>query len=83
MTTKDSPEADLRRQSDMAAKTLKMMEKSDHPARTTKEMVRSAMAMDDKLLTFELPWETVKEYSEEELSAFILKLMQEKNDKPN
>lgn len=74
MTTKDTPREELKVQSDKIAKALKAM--CDTPR--AKSYIKFALVMDDKLLSIEIPWQTIDDTTEEALSEYILLQMQEK-----
>lgn len=90
MTTKHSPLNVLKAQADKIAATIKAAERGDAgidahfevrlAAARLKGMFKVGIAMDDKLITVELPWETIRSSSEVGLSAYILKLMREERD---
>lgn len=69
MTTASSPESVLRKQSDHIAAQLKRMRPD------AKKTLAVGVAMDDKLIKIEILWSTVAEYSERELSDYVLGLM--------
>ena len=89
MTTKHSPVGQLRAQADKIAATLKAAERGEKiDARFARKIAESrakgsfrvGLVMDDKVLTFDLPWETVRTTSEAGLSEWIVNHMQEANN---
>lgn len=81
MTTAHSPLSVLFAQASQIAKTIKAVERGEYTdARIdrarSKDSVKFAVAMDDKLVTVEIPWATIRETSETAMQAYILKLMQ-------
>ncbi len=90
MTTKNSPIPVLQRQADEIAKTLKKAERGERidarlagkvqAARESKSVLKVGVIMDDKTIILDLPWDDIAGSTEAELSAFILKLMQETRD---
>lgn len=88
MTTARSPYRVLRDQANRIAELLKAIERGDPAALATgmgkkiadartKPTVKFAIAMDDKAITVEYPWSIIHDYSEREISDYILQLMQE------
>lgn len=87
MTTKNSSPAALRVQAESIARVLKAAERGDKidgpnahkivEARLTKPSFKTGIVMDDKVITIDMPWPLIKEYSEEALAAYILAQMQE------
>lgn len=80
MTTKHSPLRRLKAQADEIAATLKAGERGaiafkDDARR--KETTRVGIVMDDKVITLEIAWSTIRETSEAGLSEYVLKLMRE------
>ncbi|MEO0955759.1 MAG: hypothetical protein AAFY12_12255 [Pseudomonadota bacterium] len=84
MTTSQSPLRALKQQAGYIAKTLKAFErgeKIDHAFAAKLEEARHnpslkfAVAMDDKTLVIEMPWEQIRATSEVGLSEFILREM--------
>lgn len=83
MTTKHSPLRQLQAQADKIAATLKAAERGEvamKPAVEKKDSVKFGVVMDDKIITLEMPWETVRATSEAGLSAYVLRLMREQRD---
>lgn len=84
MTTSRSPLRVLKAQADRIAKMLKQAERGELVDPTGKvaaalerETFKTVVVMDDKVLTIELPWSTIRETSEAGISEFILKQMRE------
>ena len=84
MTTAQSPPEVLKAQADEIAARLKRIERGDvtlkpHelPPSRGRQSVSFAVVMDDKILTIELNWETIRTADEKEISEFILKRMRE------
>lgn len=81
MTTKHSPLSALKAQADKIAARLKVagrvgfIEEID-PARA-KESFKVGIVMDDKIITIDMPWTTIRATSEAALSEYILKQMRE------
>lgn len=84
MTTSQSPLRVLKAQADKIAKTLKAAERgeavADDPAgkiaaSLARGFVKLAVAMDDKIVTIEMPWSKVRETSEAGMSEYVLDLM--------
>jgi hypothetical protein len=92
MTTKHSPLSQLTAQADKIASTLKAAERGDKidvrfaakiaDART-KDSFKVGIVMDDKIITLELPWTTVRGTTEAGLAEYILMQMREARDAPN
>jgi hypothetical protein len=89
MTTKNSPIAALKAQADKIAATLKAAERGDRIDVRFAEKIAAARAhpsfkvaivMDDKVITMELPWSVIREYSEAALSEYVVNQMREAND---
>lgn len=95
MTTKNSPIKKLQTQADEIARIVKELvskkENGDfiHDAKTRAKLdeaklrgsFKTGVVMDDKVLTIEIPWETVLSSSVKALSALVLVQMRE--EKPN
>jgi hypothetical protein len=84
MTTKDSPLHVLKGQADKIAAALKAAERGDKidvrfaekiAAARGRESFKAGIVMDDKIITVEIPWATVRGTSEAELSEYIVGLM--------
>ncbi len=89
MTTSASPLAKLKAQADQIATRLKGMVSAD-PA-TLPDKVRAALdkpaikfgiVMDDKIITVEMPWATIRETDEAGISAWIVEHMRGKTIQP-
>lgn len=75
MTTKDSPIERLRDHAEKIALTLKRAaEGGIHDKPTTK----IGIVMDDKIITMDIPWETIKSTEHAALVDFIVDEMQER-----
>lgn len=90
MTTKHSSIAALRRQAETCARTLKQAERGEHPgvkfghkiAEARKRgSFRFGIVMDDKVITLDLPWITIRETTEAGLVEYIVGLMQERRER--
>jgi len=86
MSTKHSPLRVLKAQADKAAEILKKAERGEPVANDpagkiaaslATGVVKFAVAMDDKVVFIEMPWDAVRASSEVALSEFILAQMQE------
>lgn len=87
MTTKDSPVAKLKTQADRMAAILKKAERGEPlgvsdpagkiAASRARDAVKFAVAMDDKVITIEMPWAKIRETSASGISAWIVTHMQE------
>lgn len=86
MTTAKSPVRVLKAQARRCAKMLKKAERGERVADDPAGKIAAArktpsvtvgVAMDDKFLKIELPWETIRETSEAGLTEFILNHMRE------
>jgi hypothetical protein len=87
VTTKDSPLPQLKAQADKIASMLKAAERGEVPpvpfgekllaSRRSKPSVRVGIIMDDKALTPDIPWSTIRELSEADLSEWIVNQMRE------
>jgi hypothetical protein len=91
MTTARSPLRELRAQSDRIANLLKAAERGEAipnvpfaqkvgKARRTKDSVKFVVAMDDKFISIEMPWATIRDTSEVGIAEYILKHMREARD---
>lgn len=89
MTARHSPLRLLKAQADKIAATLKAAERGDPidaafaekiAAARAKDSFRVGIVMDDKVITLDLPWETVRSTSERGLAEYILRQMQEARD---
>ncbi len=86
MTTKKSPKRVLKQQADKIAATLKAAERGDKidakfaakiAEARTKPMFKTGIAMDDKIITIEMPWETIRNTTTAGLSQYIMDQMRE------
>lgn len=89
MTTSKSPLRVLKAQADTIAKTVKAVERGENPmedrggkiaASRTRDSVKFGVVMDDKILTIEMTWATIRETSEAGISEYVLKQMREQRD---
>lgn len=89
MTTKHSPVGQLKAQARKIAATLKAAERGHKIDVRFAEKIAAARAnpslkvgvvMDDKSITLDLPWRTIRETSEAGLVEYIVRLMQEARD---
>jgi hypothetical protein len=89
MTTSHSPLRALKAQADAIAKLIKAVERGENPvedrggkiaAARNRESVKVGVVMDDKIITLELPWATIRETSEVGMAEYILKLMRGQRD---
>lgn len=84
MTTSHSPLSAIKRQADTIARVIKAVERGENPvedvggkiaAARNKESFKVGVVMDDKVITLDMKWTAIKEWSEVALAAYILKLM--------
>lgn len=84
MTTSQSPLRVLKAQADKIAQTIKAVERGENPvedrggkiaAARHKDTFKVGVLMDDKLITLDMAWATIREQSEVGLAEYILKLM--------
>ena len=89
MTTKHSPLSALKAQADKIAATLKAAERGEQidarfaekvAAARNKESFKVGIVMDDKIITIEMPWQTIRNTGEVGLSEYIVKQMRETRD---
>lgn len=89
MTTAQSPLRVLKAQSDRMAMMLKAAERGDTiandpggkiAAARERDSVKFAVAMDDKIISIDMPWATIRETSESGISEYILNHMREARD---
>ena len=89
MTASRSPLRKLKAQADEIAARLKAMERGDVgtpdptgklTAARAKEVIQFAVVMDDKILSIEMSWETIRSLSEAGISEYILKHMRESRE---
>ena len=92
MTTKHSPLSALKAQADKIAATLKAAERGEKidvrfaekiDAARGKESFKVGIVMDDKIITVEMPWATIRATSEAGLSEYIVRQMREARDAVN
>lgn len=86
MTTKHSPLSALKAQADKIAETLKAAERGEKidvrfsqkiDGARSKESFKVGIVMDDKVITIEMPWATIRATSEVGLAEYILNQMRE------
>lgn len=89
MTTSRSPLRVLKAQADNIAKIIKAVERGDNPiedvggkiaAARGRESVKFAVVQDDKIISINLPWVTIRETSEAGIAEYILKHMRGARD---
>jgi len=89
MTTARSPLRVLKSQADNIAKIVKAIERGENPtedrggklaAARNRDSVKFGVVMDDKILTIDMPWVTIRETSEVGIAEYILKHMRESRD---
>lgn len=89
MTTARSPLRVLKAQSYNIAKMIKAIERGENPtedrggklaAARNRESVKFGVVMDDKVLTIDIPWVTIRETSEVGIAEYILKHMRESRE---
>lgn len=89
MTTARSPLRVLKAQADNIAKTIKAIERGENPvedrggklaAARNRDSVKFGVVMDDKILTVDMSWATIRETSEVGIAEYILKHMREARD---
>lgn len=86
MTTKHSPLRALKAQADKIAATIKAAERGEKidtrfaekiEAARGKESFEVGIVMDDKVITIEMPWTTIRSTNEVGLAEYILGQMRE------
>ncbi len=86
MTTKHSPLSALKKQADKIAEMLKRAERGEKidvrftekiEAARDKESFNVGIVMDDKIITIDMPWATIRATSEVALSEYIVDQMRE------
>ena len=92
MTTKHSPLSALKAQADKIATTLKAAERGEKidvrfaekidTARGT-DSFKFGIVMDDKIITIEMPWATIRSTNEAGLAEYVLRQMREARDVVN
>lgn len=89
MTTKHSPISALKAQADKIAAMLKAAERGEKidvrfaekvAATRAKENFNIGIVMDDKIITIDMPWFTIRNSSEAELSEYLVRQMREARD---
>lgn len=83
MTTKHSPLNQLRKQADTIAAKLKAAERGEIAFKgdaRQKDVTKVGIVMDDKIITLEIAWDTIRGTSEVGLSEYVLRLMREQRD---
>lgn len=89
MTTKHSPLSALKAQADKIAAMIKAAERGEQidarfaeklAAARAKESFKVGIVMDDKVITIEMPWSTIRDTNECGLAEYILKQMRETRD---
>lgn len=91
MTTAHSPLRVLKQQSDRMAMMLKAAERGEPipgdngklAAARSKDSIKFVVAMDDKFISIDMPWATIRETSECGLSEYILNQMREARNTVN
>lgn len=92
MTTKHSPLSALKAQADKIAVTLKAAERGEKidvrfaekiDAAREKESFKVGIIMDDKVISIEMLWTTIRATSESGLSEYIVRQMREARDAIN
>lgn len=92
MTTARSPLSQLKAQADKIAATLKAAERGEKidvrfaekiEAARAKETFKAGIVMDDKIITIEMPWTTIRSANETGLAEYILNQMREARDAVN
>lgn len=89
MTTAHSPLRVLKAQADNIAKIVKAVERGENPiedrggkiaAARNRKSVKFGVVMDDKVLSIEMPWTTIRDTSEVGIAEYILNHMREARD---
>ena len=89
MTTSHSPLSQLKAQADKIAATLKAAERGEQidvrfaekiKAARSKDSFKVGIVMDDKVITIEIPWATIRGTNEVGLAEYILNQMREARD---
>lgn len=92
MTTKHSPLSKLKAQADQIAARLKAFERGEPidirfaeklEAARAKDSFKVGIVMDDKIITIEMPWATMRGTNEVGLAEYILNQMREARDAVN
>lgn len=86
MTTKHSPLRVLKAQADKIAETIKRAERGEKidvryaekiAAARAKDSIKVGIVMDDKVITIDMPWSTIRSTGEVGLAKYILDQMRE------
>jgi hypothetical protein len=89
MTTRHSPLRELKAQADKIAATIAAAERGEVvdvefaqkiAVARSRESFKIGIVMDDKVITIDLPWETIRASGEVGLSEYILRQMRESRD---
>lgn len=89
MTTSQSPLRVLKAQADKIAQTIKAVERGENPiedrggkiaAARNRDTFKVGVVMDDKVITIDIAWATIRANSEVGLAEYILKLMRGSRD---
>lgn len=89
MTTARSPLRILKAQADNIAKIVKAVERGENPmedrggkiaAARNRDSVKFGVVMDDKVLTIDMTWATIRDTSEVGIAEYILQQMREARD---
>jgi hypothetical protein len=92
MTTKRSPLSQLKAQADRIAATIKAAERGDKidapfarkiAEARTRESFKVGVVMDDKVITIDMPWTTIRCTTEAGLAEWVLDQMREARDVSN
>ena len=92
MTTSQSPLSALKAQADKMAMTIKAFERGEKidirfaekiEAARGKDSIKIGIVMDDKVITIDMPWATIRGTSEVGLSEYIVKQMRGARDAVN
>lgn len=92
MTTKHSPLSQLTAQAKRIAASLKAAERGDKidvrfaekiAEARTKPALKVGVVMDDKIITIDMPWETLRSTTEAGLCSWIVDQMRERRDVAN
>lgn len=92
MTTKHSPISQLKAQADRIAATIKAAERGDKidvqfaqkiAEARAKESLKVGVVMDDKVITIDTPWTTIRSTTEAGLAEWVLDQMREARDVAN
>ena len=85
MTTSRSPLHKIKAQADRIAKGLKDLERGELPpigdptgklaAAKQRDSIKFGVVMDDKVITIEMPWATIRATSEAAISEYIVNYM--------